>query len=192
MTTPQELRTQRQVIPDGATADDVASIVRAILSLPVTVKTITISDDSSEGRGEIVWEAYYPKVEPPDGELPHPPPEDLYEMLSQIKIEDVGRVKSTKLDMKALRIVAGLLMMAGRRRRAGIGWMVGDAARFMVWLGVKTSNVPTRFLGIPIIERSSIPKDRLVLLLGLSFTSDPLDADSAISIVMEVKNEASD
>lgn len=187
MTVPHELRTERQPIPDGATADDVAAVVRAILSLPVTVKKITISDEGSDGRGEIVWEALYPKVEPPDGEIPDPPPRDLYEVLGRIPIEEVKRVNSPKMDMKSMRIVSGLLMVAARRRRAGIGWMTGDAQRFMEWLGAKTPKPPTRFLGIQIIEQSTIPKDRLVLLMGKSSASDPLDADSGVSIHMEVK-----
>ena len=45
MNVPHELRVQRQPIPEGAAADDVASIVRAILSLPVTVIKITISNE---------------------------------------------------------------------------------------------------------------------------------------------------
>ena len=190
MKVPHELRTERQVIPEGATADDVAGLVRAILSLPLTVKRITITDDGgeeAEGRGEVEWEALFPKVEPPDGAIPEPPPRDLYEVLGRIKIEEVGKVNSPKIDMKSMRLVAGLLMMAARRRRAGIGWMVGDASRFMEWLGAKTPKPPTRFLGIRIIERSIVPKDRLVLLMGKSSESDVLDADSGISVYMEVK-----
>jgi len=185
---PHELRTERQQIPDDATADDVAAIVRAILSLPVTVKRIEIVDAGADGHPEIVWEALYPKVEPPDGEIPDPPPTDLYEVLERIPIESMEKVASPKMDMKSMRIVAGLLMMAGRRRKAGVGWLVGDAARFMQWLGAKTPKPPTRFLGIQIIERQVIPKDRLVLLLGRSSLSDPLDSEAAISIAMEVKS----
>lgn len=184
--TPQELRIQRQEIPPGATADDVAGIVRAILSLPVTVKRIEINDGMDDrSQAEIVWEGYFPKAEPPDGELPEPPPADLFEVLSRVPIEEIGKVRAPKLDMRSLRVVSGLLMMAANRRRAGVAWLTGNGQRFMEWLGVETPEAPTRFLGARIIEHASVPADRLVLLLAKSMTSDPLDADVGLSVVLD-------
>ena len=181
-----DLVTDRELIPDGATADDIADIIRAILRRPLVVKSITVSADDRN----VEWTAFVPKVEPPYGEIPAPPPQNYNELMSNVGIIDFDVRRAKKVNLKALSLIAGMLFEVSRRKGVATAWLVHDAKAFGAWVMRKSiKKAPTRFLGLRIVEESSlIPADRVILLAGRSVTSDPLDSTVALSLAVDMEN----
>jgi hypothetical protein len=175
--------TQRQQIPQGATADDIGLAVKAILKVPFHVDEITINGSSRE----IVYSVYLPKTDPPDGMVLDPLPQSMAELLAKIDIKEIPIIKVPKINMKSLGVVSAMLMNAGREKMTGVGWVLGSVQSFCRWMGIKGDRPPVRFMGIPIIQVEELSVDRLLLLCARSVLSDPLDAEIGFSVAMDLE-----
>ena len=186
-----ELKTMTQRIPQGATADDISTIVRSILRLPFRVSEINI--DSSG----VTWKVYIPKSEPPDGVVLDPTPGDITELLAKVELTEVSGTK-TGLNLKSFSIISQMLFLASKKTgeglvsgMKGVAWVTGSSEEFCKWLGVKPKNIPTKFLNLPLIESDELPSDRLILLCARSDHSDHLESESGIVVAM-VRRRKSD
>jgi len=181
-----EHRTMKQPIPAGSTADDLATMVKAILRLPFRVSDIHISE-----YGFVEWKAYVPKSDPPDGVVMEPLPADITELVSQLDLKELSGSKAA-LNFRSLSVVARMLMAAAKTRpdsgavsgMAGVAWVVGSVDSFCRWMGIKPSTPPSKFFGMTLIEDSEIPKSRLMLLCARSSTSDYLEAEKGFVVAM--------
>lgn len=181
-----QLRSMKQPIPAGSSADDVALMVKSILRLPFRVAEIQISE-----RGFVEWKAYLPKTDPPDGIIMEPRPVDITELVSRIELSELpgGR---TSLSFRSLAVVARMMLAAAKRRpeggvvsgMAGVAWVTGDLREFCHWMRIKPNSPPSKFFGMPLIEDKEMPGDRLMLLCARSSTSDYLDAEHGFVVAM--------
>jgi hypothetical protein len=185
-------RKMKQTIPPGSTADDVATMVKAILRIPFRVSDIHVSE-----LGFIEWEFHVPKSEPPDGELMEPVPIDITELMSRVKLSELSGTKAT-LSFRSLAIVAQMMLAATKKRLdggvvdglTGAAWVVGSITSFCRWLGIKPSSPPSKFLGIPLIKDVEIPSSRLILLCARSSGSDYLEAEHGFVVAMIPKDSS--
>lgn len=176
-----QLKTQSHPIPQGATADDVALAVKAILKVPFYVEEISIKAKNRE----ISYSVHLPKTDPPDGIILDPLPQSLAELLGKLDIREVAAGKVPKINLKSMATVTAMLMGAGREKMTGVGWAVGSLQNFCKWIGVKADVPPARFLGIPLMTIEQLSEDRLLLLCARSVLSDPLEAEIGFAVAME-------
>lgn len=181
-----ELKTMKQKIKSGSSADDIATMVKAILRLPFKVSQITISE-----TGYVEWKAYVPKLEPPDGQIIEPAPEDITDLVAKLKLIEISSSK-IGLNFKALATVAKMLLECSKKKpddgivsgMTGVGWVIGDIPTFCSWMGIKPDAPPTKFFGMPLIEDSELPSSRIMLLCARSSVSDHLEAEQGIVAAM--------
>jgi hypothetical protein len=188
---PYEYQQRKQPIAPGASADDVAMVVRAILSMPVSVTKITIEAGDENEQGSISWEFYAPRTAPPDG-LVEEKSQTLWQTLLRVPMEEIdGRDSKIKLD--SLQMVATMLLRAGSKDgHVGVAWVLNEPSDFMRWLGMRRQRpTPLRFLGIPILSSEELPRDRLVLLCARGSTVHPLEAEKAYMTYMRSGDEKS-
>lgn len=184
-------RTMRQPIPAGSTADDLATMVKAILRLPFRVSDIHISE-----QGFVEWKAYVPKSDPPDGVVMEPLPADITELVSQLDLQELSGTKAA-LNFRSLSVVARMMLAAAKARpdggavtgMAGVAWVVGSVTTFCRWMGIKPSAPPAKFFGMPLIEDQEIPDSRLMMLCARSSSSDYLEAEKGFVVAMLTKEK---
>jgi hypothetical protein len=189
MTKQYQCKTLNQKIPVGSSADDVALMVKSILRLPFRVSDIHISE-----QGSVEYKVYIPNFEPPDGIVLDPLPEDIMELMAQIELEELSGTRAS-LNFKSLAIVAQMLLSASRKRMdngavsgmVGSAWVVGSTPAFCKWIGIKPGKKPTKFFGLPLIENSEFPIDRLALLCTRSLVADHLEAECGFVVAMVAK-----
>lgn len=174
MNTPTELVCQSWPMPEEPTADSVARVVKSLLMLPVTIKSITIDAPTVTGEDVIVsWEAYVPTGVPPDSK-----PKDAYNALLKLNLIELTEMKSS-INPDALQVLINLLAMAQKKRSlVGVGILVGNEKRFRHWAGMENSE-RSNLLNMPIIELDELPDESVVLLCGKG-VCDPLEAVEAI------------
>lgn len=185
-----QLRTMRQPIPAGSSADDIGTMVKSILRLPFRVSDIHISEN-----GQVEWKAYVPKAEPPDGVVMDPLPAGISELVAKVELTELSGAKAS-LNLKSLGIVARMMLAAAKKRpddgatsgMVGVAWVVGSLKSFCSWMGIRPSTPPSRFFGMPLIEHDELPDDRLIMLCARSSNQDHLEAEAGFIVAM-IKKE---
>lgn len=172
-----KLQSRKFPIKEGASIDEVADMVRLIMSIPKTLERIVIEDD-------IRADFWAQDNEPPFGELPEEEVKNLSELMGKVDTSELD-VESVDINLEALSVIAGAMLEANRVRRAPSAWVAGSTRAFCKWLGISKS--PNRFLGIPLLELSEIPDYKLVLLCSKTYVADPLKSDKALVISMPVE-----
>lgn len=179
-------------IRPGATQDDIADMLRAILSTRAVVKKVIFeATPGQERQGTMTVEMLVPKVGPPDGELLEPDPENLWQLMSRIPMEDVNP-KRVKMRVPAIMRSVALIMQASlnhkEKARIPVGWMINeDPSMFLKWLGVQSVNAaPSIFMNLPLLRVPFIEKDRLVLLCARSRKMDPIKSERGLVLTMEI------
>lgn len=167
---------QRNYSIAGKEMEDIVDQVRFILSYDGDVAKVVIT------RGNILAEYVVEDSEPPYGKIPDSPSETLGDVLSKIELEPVGDHKEVDLD--SLAVIASALIQARKAMRTGIAWLVSDAANFMRWIGVEKQ--VGRLLGVPVyvVEEEKLPRNKLVLLCGLTGAVNPLKGDFGVIMDM--------
>jgi len=182
-----QLRTMRQVIPEGSDANSIAAMVKGILRLPFQIAEINIS----ARKGHVEWKAFVPKSDPPEGIVLDPLPSGVTELLARIELQELSGTK-VSLNLRSLAIVSKMMLAASKKRpdqgavsgMTGIAWLVGSLKSFCAWLGIKPSSPPAKFFGMPLIEHDDLPADRLVLLCGREAGLDHLEAEAGFIVAM--------
>lgn len=178
-------------VPSGATQDDIADMLRAILSTRAVVKKVVFEiTPGQERQGIMSVEMMVPKIGPPDGELLEPDPENLWQLMSRIPLEDVNP-KRVKMRVPAVMRAVALVMTAAMNfnspARTPVGWMINeDPSMFLKWLGVQANTMPSIFMNLPLLRVPFVEKDRLVLLCARSRKMDPLKSERGLVLMMEV------
>lgn len=186
------IQTQRRYpVPADATPDTIAEMVRAILSSRVIIVKIVIKAGVGEDDpGEMVVDMLVPNEEPPHGEPPEPDPENMWQLLASIELEDAADLLEPKLRLDSLSVIAQLLMRASANKRASMAWLVGDVMHFLRWMGIRSSIKPSQFLNMPLVEvQDNVPSDRLALLCGKSSKLSLMRADCGYAIYMDVEEK---
>ena len=149
-----KIKTKKFSIKQGASVDDVADMVRMIMSLPMSLERIVIEDD-------VRADFWMQDVEPPFGELPEEQSRTYQQVLGKVEAVEVD-TSCVELSLDALAVITTLLIEANKRRHAALAWLVGDPVFFCEWL--KVTPTPSRFLELPLVKIESLPEDNLVLL----------------------------
>jgi len=177
---------QTHPIPENATADTVAEMVRALLAVPVRISQIVIrSQSENNGRGEIVVDMYVRGALPPDGDPLDSPPESLWATLLGVSLTELRPKDNSALNLDPIRAVASMLHAAALDALAGVVWLVGSMERLGTWLTPKKLVRFSSLMNIPIVVMEELPEDVLVLLCARSKTTNPLEATAGFKIVME-------
>jgi len=177
-------------IPLEAGPDEIADMVRGIMSSGVSVQGIEIKVTPGEGRqGEMVADMFVPKMGPPDGDVPEPDPENMWQVLQRVPLEE-RRLKKPRINIKSLAKIASLMLMAStdleKEARVPVAWLVNpDLSTFLRWLGVRPKSDPVNFFALPLIRVPHVEHDRLVLMCARSRSMDPLKSEQGYVIVME-------
>lgn len=174
-----KIKTKKFSIKQGASVDDVADMVRMIMSLPMSLERIVIEND-------IRADFWIQDAEPPFGELPEEQSRTYQQVLGNVEAFEVD-TSSVELNLDALAVITTMLIEANKRRRAALAWLVGDPVFFCEWL--KVTPTPSRFLELPIVKVDSLSEDKLVLLCGKSYACDPMTADEALIVTMGVEGK---
>lgn len=174
-----KIKTKKFSIKQGASVDDVADMVRVILSLPMSLERIVIEND-------IRADFWMQDAEPPFGELPEEQSKTYQQVLNKIDAYEVD-TSTIELSLDALSVITTLLIEANKRRHAALAWLVGDPVYFCNWL--KVTPTPSRFLELPIVRIDSLPEDKLILLCGKSYACDPMLADEALVVTMGMEGK---
>lgn len=191
MTTNYEATTRNFDIPVDATQDDIADMLRAILSTRAVIKRVVFEvTPGADKQGRMSVDMMVPKVGPPDGELLEPDPENLWQLMARIPLEDVN-LKKVKMRVPAVMRSVALVMQAatdpGSKARVPVGWMINeDSSLFLRWLGVHTDVAPSVFMNLPLLRVPFVEKDRLVLLCAKSRKMDPIRSERGLVLTMEV------
>lgn len=178
-------------IPKGATQDDIADMLRAILSTRAAIKKVVLEvTPGQEQQGKMFVDMMVPKVGPPDGELLEPDPENLWQLMSRISMTDVN-LKKVKMRVPAVMRSVALVMQAAQdtssEARVPVGWMINeDPSLFLKWLGVRVNTMPSVYMNLPLLRVPFIEKDRLVLLCAKSRKMDPIRSERGLVLTMEV------
>lgn len=177
-------------IPVGSNIDDIADMLRAILSTKAVVNKVVFEVTKDKDRqGVMIVDMMVPKMGPPDGEILEPDPENLWQMLHRIPLSSVD-LKRVKLRVPAVMRTVALVMQAAlstSEAKVPVGWMVNDdPSIFMKWIGASTSAVPSIFMNLPLLRVPFVEKDRLVLLCARSRRMDPLRSERGLVLTMEV------
>lgn len=170
-------------VPPRSNIDAVLDHVRAVF-LKGSVSKITIQATES-GEPEIIADMISYDVEPPNGPPPKPVQVDLWDQLISIPLVEHNKPFVT-INLDSLTIVSSALLSVAEQARANIAWVLGDINKFMEWMNI-TGAEPTRFLNLPIIVHQQIPKDRLILLYGITEKANVFQAEGGISICMEAE-----
>lgn len=172
-----KIQSKKFSIKEGASVDDVADMVRMIMSLPMALERIVIEN-------EVRADFWVQDVEPPFGELPEEQSKSFAELLARIDTDELD-TSDVGLNLDALAVITNSLLEANKHRRAALAWLVGDPVFFCNWLHVKPT--PSRFLELPLVTIDDLPRDKLILLCGKTYASNPLQADRALVITMGVE-----
>lgn len=178
-------------IPAGSTQDDIADMIRAILSTRAVVRKVVLEvTPGQERQGKILVDMLVPKIGPPDGELLEPDPENLWQLMARIPIDTVS-LKKVKMRVPAVMRSVALVMQAAldtsSEARIPVGWMINeDPTTFLKWLGVRVDAVPSVFMNLPLLRVPFVEADRLVLLCARSRKMDPIRSERGLVLMMEV------
>lgn len=178
-------------IPTGATQDDIADMLRALLSTKAVVRKVVIEVTPGQGRqGKMTVDMLTPKIGPPDGEILEPDPENLWQMMSRIPLTtpDLRKVKMrVPAVMRSVALIMQAALSAESEARIPVGWMINeDPTIFMKWLGLRLSIMPSVYMNLPLLRVPFVEKDRLVLLCARSRRMDPVRSERGLVLQMEV------
>lgn len=177
-----ELKEKIYPLKDGETVDDVCEKIVSLTALPFAIETITITKTAIRA---MLW--VQSDVTPPYGELPYEDPSSISSLLGSIDLLEIEPNDEVELNLKSLSVVASMLIRARSTELAGIAWLVGDPAIFCKWIGI--TNVPVRFLELPLIPYSEFHRDKLLLLCGKSAQHHPFQAKLGVTTYMVVKED---
>ena len=177
-------------IPLEAGPDEVADMVRGIMCAGVSVQSIEIKTTPGEGRqGQMIVDMFVPKVGPPDGEVPEPAPENMWQALQRVPLEEL-RLRKPRINIKALAKATSMMLLAStnldKEARIPVAWLVNpDLRLFLNWLGIKPKSAPVNFMGLPLIRVPHVAEERLVLMCARSRMMDPLKSEQGYVLIME-------
>ena len=168
---------QRNYAIAGKSLEEIIEQVRLVLSYDGEVSKVVIT------RGNILAEYVAPNTEPPYGEIPETPVDNLSDVLGRVQLEHVDM--QDVLDMEALSVISSALIHARKLVRSGVAWVVSDGDAFYRWLGLERP--VSRLLDVPVyvVDKDSLPSHNLVLLCGRTGAVSPLKSDLGILMVME-------
>lgn len=167
---------QRNYSIAGKEMEDIVDQVRFILGYDGDVAKVVIT------RGNILAEYVVEDSEPPYGNIPDSPAATVGDVLSKISLEPVGDHKEVDLD--SLAVIASALIQARKAMRTGVAWLVSDSTKFMEWIGVEKP--VGRLLSVPVyvVDEEKLPRNKLVLLCGLTSAVSPLKGDFGVIMDM--------
>lgn len=176
-------------IPLGSTQDDIADMLRAILSTKAAVKKVVFEVTPGRDRqGVMTVDMMVPRMGPPDGEILEPDPENLWQLISKVPFENV-ELRKVKMRVPAVMRSVALLGEASRgdhEAKIPVAWMINENPdMFLKWLGVRLENSPSIFMGLPLLKVPFVEEDRLVLLCARSRKMDPLHSERGLVLIME-------
>ena len=169
---------QRNYSIAGKTLEEIVEQVRLVLSYEGDVSRITIT------RGNITAEYVVPNNEPPYGEIPDTPIDNLADVLGRARLEQVS-TDSYEVNPGSISYVTSALMQARSVAMSPVAWVVSDNDVLQSWLGLQKPI--NRLLNTPVyvIDRDSLPPHNLVLLCGKTSAVSPLKSEFGILIDME-------
>lgn len=168
---------QRNYAIAGKSLEEIVEQVRLVLSYEGEVSKVVIT------RGNILAEYVTPSTEPPYGQIPETPVDNLPDVLSKVQLEHVDNQDG--VDMEALSTISSALIQARKLLRTGIAWITSDMDGFQKWLGLERPI--SRLLDVPVyvVDKDSLPVHNLVLLCGRTSAVSPLKSDLGILMNME-------
>jgi hypothetical protein len=126
------------------------------------------------------WDVYFPKQEPPDGEIPETPISNIWDTLTTIPLEHPEIKRS--FNQEALNKIVNVLFNAKQDANIGTAIVVGSKDKFIKWLGLDSDigNV----LNMPIISLNALPDHNCVVLMAKGLI-DPIQSSYGVVIDME-------
>lgn len=167
---------QRNYSIADKSVEDIIDQVRLIFSYGGDVSKVTITS------ANILAEYIVEDEGPPYGNIPDSPAQNLGDVLSRVELEPVSDHREVDLD--AMATIASALIQTRKALRTGIAWLTSDEERFRSWLGVEKP--VGRLLDVPVyvVENEKLPKNKLVLLCGLTNAVSPLKGDFGVIMDM--------
>lgn len=168
---------QRNYSIAAKSLEEIIEQVRLVLSYDGDVSKVVIT------RGNILAEYVVPDTEPPYGEVPDTPVEQLSDVLGKIQLEPV--IPSDGISTSSMAQVTSALMQAKDVARSPVAWFISDQEAFQKWLGV--DRPINRLLNTPmyVLDKEHLPPHNLILLCGKTSAVSPLKSDFGILIDME-------
>ena len=178
-------------IPVGASQDDIADMLRAILSTKAIVRKVVFEVTTGQGRqGKMSVDMLTPNIGPPDGDILEPDPENLWQMMNRIPLS-TPNLKKVKMRVPAVMRSVALIMQASlsteSEARIPVGWMINeDPTILLKWLGLRLTVMPSVYMNLPLLRVPFIEKDCLVLLCARSRRMDPILSERGLVLQMEI------
>lgn len=168
---------QRNYSISGKNLEEIVEQVRLVLSYDGDVSKIVIT------RGNILAEYVVPNNEPPYGEVPDTPVEELKDVLGRLQLDHV--IDGTKLNSRSIGMLTAALIQARDNVRSPVAWLISSQEIYKEWLGADRD--VTRLLNIPVyvLEKEHLPSHNLVLLCAKTSAVSPLKSDFGVLIDME-------
>lgn len=179
-----ELVTKKFALPAQSTVDSMTEMFRAAVSQKGSVQKVVFSVEPLELSVDVFVPVEEPgKADPPTGE-----PEDVWQVLATVDMEEVDP-GGLPLNIKAVSLLTSLMLKAAEKGMAGTAWAVGDANKFLEWLGLPIKDdPPASFWNLPLIEVGGLQEGALVLMCGKSHRLGPLRSEVGFLTHMEIED----
>lgn len=179
-----ELITRKFALPKQSTVDSLTEMFRAAVSQKGSVQKVVFSSDPLE----LSVDVFVPIAEPGKSDPPTGDPEDVWQTLSLVEMEEV-EAKDSQLNISAVSMLTALMVKAAERRLSGVAWAVGDIPSFLRWIGLpETGDLPASFWNVPLIEVKELQDGALVLMCAKSSRLGTLHSEVGFLIHMEKEN----